>query len=143
VDIFISDSTIYSAEKDLRTIAHALSGQYSAISVRALMHSEMREQSFEEILGVTAALEDRRTHDRLKLMKTIHISCPGLTDETATVVDISREGLYITVLSRHYRVGMEIRVTIPSLEFEAFCKVVRIEELPSGYLGIGSLVLGW
>jgi hypothetical protein len=109
------------------------------------MDPEMREQSFEEISRATAALEDRRTHDRLKLMKTIHISCldPGLTDETATVVDISREGLYFTVLSRHYRVGMEIRVTIPSLEFEGLCRVARIEELPSGYLGIGSLILGW
>src|SRR5712664_4162448 len=111
MDTFISDSTIYSAEKDLRTIAHAHSGQYSAISARAPMDPEMREQSFEEISRATAALEDRRTHDRLKLMKTIHISCldPGLTDETTTVVDISREGLYFTVLSRHYRVGMEIR----------------------------------
>jgi hypothetical protein len=109
------------------------------------MNLVMQDQSFEEIANATATAEDRRIHDRLKLMKTIHISCfdSALAQETATVVDISREGLYFTVRSRHYRVGMEVRVTIPSLEFEGVCKVVRIEELPSGCLGIGSHMLGW
>jgi hypothetical protein len=109
------------------------------------MDIEVLGQNFEEISNTSVAAEDRRTHDRLKLMKTIHISCldPGLPDETATVVDISREGLYFTVLLRHYHMGMEIRVTIPSLQFEGPCRVVRIEELPSGHLGIGSLILGW
>jgi hypothetical protein len=104
-----------------------------------------RAQSFEEIVNANLSAEDRRTHDRLTLMKTIHISCmePEITEETATVVDISREGLYFTVRCRHYRIGMEVRVTIPSLKFEGVCRVVRIEELPSGCLGIGSLILGW
>jgi|SRR5689334_3559791 PilZ domain-containing protein len=109
------------------------------------MDPEMRAQSFEEIANTSISAEDRRTHDRLTLMKTIQISCldPAGTQETATVVDISREGLYFTVRSRHYQIGMEMRVTIPSLEFEGVCRVVRIEELPSGCLGIGSLILGW
>jgi hypothetical protein len=99
------------------------------------MDPEMRAQSFEEIADTSISAEDRRTHDRLTLMKTIQISCldPAGTQETATVVDISR----------HYQIGMEMRVTIPSLEFEGVCRVVRIEELPSGCLGIGSLILGW
>jgi hypothetical protein len=108
------------------------------------MNPEMREQSFEEIASTSVAVEDRRIHDRLMLMKTIHISCfdSARTQETATVVDISREGLYFTVRLRHYCVGMEMRVTIPSLGFERICRVVRIEELPSGCLGMGSLILG-
>src|SRR5579863_411786 len=77
------------------------------------------------------AVDDRRTNERLTLMKTIHISCfdSRLPQETATVVDISREGLYITARERHYRVGLEIRATIPSLGFQGVCRVVRIEEL--------------
>ncbi len=109
------------------------------------MNLLMRDQGFDEIANATASAEDRRIHDRLKLLKTIHISCldPTLTEETATVVDISREGLYLTVRLRHYRIGMEMKVTIPSLGFEGVCKVVRIEELPSGNLGIGGHILGW
>ena|SRR5579863_1976938 len=109
------------------------------------MDIEMLEQGFEEISNASDTDEDRRTQDRLKLMKTIHISCPdpGLPDEIATVVDISREGLYFTVLSTHYRIGMEIKVTIPSLQFEGLCRIVRMEKLPSGHLGIGSLIVGW
>ena len=109
------------------------------------MNLLMRDQGWDEIASAAASAEDRRVHDRLKLLKTIHISCldPELTEETATVVDISREGLYLTVRLRHYRIGMEMRVTIPSLGFEGVCKVVRIEELPSGYLGIGGHILGW
>ena len=109
------------------------------------MNLILREQSFEEIAGSIATAEDRRTHDRLKVMKTMHISCfdSAQTQDTATVVDISREGLCFTVRSSHYYIGMEMRVTIPSLEFEGVCRVVRIEKLPSGCLGIGSLILGW
>jgi hypothetical protein len=109
------------------------------------MNLVMRDQVLDEIANATASAEDRRIHDRLKLLKTIHISCldPALTEETATVVDISREGLYLTVRLRHYRIGMEMKVTIPSLGFEGVCKVVRIEELPSGNLGIGGHILGW
>ena len=109
------------------------------------MNLVMRDQSLDEMANAAATAEDRRIHDRLKLMKTIHISYfdSALTQETATVVDISREGLYLTVRLRHYRIGMEIRVTIPSLGFEGVCKVVRIEELPSGSLGIGGHILGW
>jgi PilZ domain len=109
------------------------------------MNQVMREQSFEEVAGAIATPEDRRTHDRLKLMKTMHIACPdsGLTQETGTAVDISRQGMYFTVRSLQYRIGMEIKVMIPSLGFEGVCRVVRIEELPSGYIGIGGLILGW
>lgn len=109
------------------------------------MNLLMQEQNDEEIANAAADTDDRRTHDRLKLMKTMHISCfdSAQTQDTATVVDISREGLCFTVRSSHYYIGMEMRVTIPSLEFEGVCRVVRIEKLPSGCLGIGSLILGW
>jgi hypothetical protein len=78
-------------------------------------------------------------------MKTIHILCfdEAHTEETATVVDISREGMYFTVRSDHYRMGLEMSVKIPSLGFEGLGRVVRIEDLPNGYFGIGCLVLGW
>src|SRR5262245_16394977 len=99
----------------------------------------------EKLNSSSVAVEDRRIHDRLTLMKTIHVSSfdDALTQETATVVDISREGLYFTANSRHYRMGMEMRVAIPGIGFEGLCKVVRIEELPSGCLGIGCINLGW
>jgi len=105
--------------------------------------SQMREQRSEETASATVAVEDRRADDRLTVMKTIHISCfdSAPAEETATAVNISREGMYITVRSRHYRVGVEMRVTIPSLGFEGVCRVVRIEELPSGCLGLGCLIL--
>jgi hypothetical protein len=93
--------------------------------------------------SVASSWEDRRTQDRLKLMKTMHItridSQP--VQETVTVVDLSREGLYFTVRSHSYRVGMEIGLLIPSLGFEGVCKVVRLETLPSGCMGIGCLLL--
>ena len=109
------------------------------------MNLVMREQDWDEIANTATSVEDRRIHDRLKLLKTVHITCldPGLTEETGTVVDISREGLYLTVRSRHYQIGMELKVAIPSLGFEGVCKVVRIEELPSGCLGLGGHILGW
>ena len=78
------------------------------------MNLLMQEQNAEEIANATVDTDDRRTHDRLKLMKTVHISCfdSAQTQDTATVVDISREGLYFTVRSSHYHIGMEMRVTI-------------------------------
>jgi hypothetical protein len=109
------------------------------------MNLGMRQQSFDEIASAVATAEERRTHDRLKVMKTMHISALGSTipKETATVVDISRQGIYFTVRSNQVRVGMEMTVTIPSLGFEGMCRVVRIEDLPNGDVGVGGIVLGW
>jgi hypothetical protein len=109
------------------------------------MNLGLRELSYEELAIATAVIEDRRVHDRLKVIKTIHISSldSARTQETAMVVDISREGMYFTVRSDHYCIGMEMRVTIPSLGFEGLCRVVRMEDLPGGFFGIGCLVLGW
>jgi hypothetical protein len=109
------------------------------------MNLAMQERSFEEIASAIGTVDDRRTHDRLKLMKTMNISSinSASVSETATVVDISREGLYFTVRSGIYQKGMDLRVTIPSLGFEAITKVVRIEELPGGFVGVGCLVLVW
>ncbi len=105
----------------------------------------MQEESIAANGSSTGSPEDRRTHDRLKLMKTIQINSLDreFPPETATVVDISREGLYFTVRLPHYTLGMKLQVNIPSLDFEGVCTVVRIEQLPGGYLGIGTLVLGW
>ena len=111
------------------------------------MNVELRGLSYDEIARAVAIDidDDRRVHDRLKLMETIHITCfdPGRTQEIATVVDISREGMYFTVRADHYRVGIEMSVKIPSLGFEGLGRVVRIEKLPNGSFGIGCLVLGW
>jgi hypothetical protein len=105
----------------------------------------MRERSFEEIAAAVVAVDDRRTHDRLKLMKTMSISLveSSSASQTATAVDISRKGLYFTVRSGVYQDGMDLKVTIPSLGFEGIIRVVRIEELPGGYVGVGCQVLGW
>ena len=114
------------------------------------MNVGLRDLSYDEIARAVGSVtidtdDDRRVHDRLKLMETIHITCFNTerTPEIATVVDISREGMYFTVRLGHYRVGMEMSVKIPSLGFEGLGRVVRIEKLPNGSFGIGCLVLGW
>ena len=105
----------------------------------------MREPQFEDIATARTTVEDDRAHERLKLMKTMYLSGfdSALAQVTGTVIDISRQGLYFAVRSGPYRIGMEMTVTIPCLGFEGTCRVVRIEELPNGNVGIGGLVLSW
>jgi hypothetical protein len=104
-----------------------------------------QEQGFEEFAAAPGAAEDRRIHDRLTLMKTLQIFDfdSGQLLETTTVVDISREGLYFLTRSPLYRIGMKVNLAIPSLQFEGSCEVVRIEKLPTGYLGVGGFILAW
>jgi hypothetical protein len=107
------------------------------------MNFMIPERIFEEIATGTATAEDRRTHDRIRVMRPMHISRMGsdMIVETATVVDMSRGGLYFIVRTQDYRVGMELRLKIPSINFECACKIVRIEELPTGGIGVAGIIL--
>jgi hypothetical protein len=109
------------------------------------MYLMLPERIFEEIATATSTADDRRTHDRIKLMRPMHVSPIGsdLILETATVVDISRGGLYFVVKTQIYKLGMELGLKIPSIGFECACKIVRIEKLPTGGLGVAGIILDW
>ena len=104
--------------------------------------------SFEAILTAEelAALledEDRRYSKRIRFHKTVQITT--LSDSTegiwGTVTDLSRDGLYFTSRSSHYRVGMELRLTFENGGSEFLCQVVRFEELPGGRTGVGARII--
>ena len=87
--------------------------------------------------------DDRRSNDRAKFLKHIHVRCVNAPheEETGTMIDLSRDGLYFTARSRHYRVGMELRLNLPLTNSEWSCEIVRMEELPNGNQGIGVRIL--
>lgn len=106
--------------------------------------------SFEAILSQEELAEllqdeDRRCSKRVRLSKTAQISLlSGSAESTwGTVTDLSRDGLYFTSRSNHFKVGMELRLTFEPGRVEYCCRVVRIESLPGGRTGVGASVLSW
>lgn len=104
--------------------------------------------SFEAILTAEelAALlqdEDRRYCKRVRFHKTVQITTLNGSSESiwGTVTDLSRDGLYFTSRSSHYRVGMEVRLTFENSGSEFCCQVVRLEELPGGRTGVGARII--
>jgi PilZ domain len=90
--------------------------------------------------------DDRRWNKRNKLLKNVRIyrqNNPSCPEKTGTVIDVSREGLYFTVQSNDYQIGMELRLIVPEAKTECMCEVVRIETLPGGRTGIGVRVSSW
>lgn len=89
--------------------------------------------------------EDRRTNDRAKLLKEIGIRVAEAphAEETGTLIDLSRDGLYFTGSSADYRVGMEVCLTLPHSGAQCTCEIVRIEQLRQGRFGIGARILAW
>jgi hypothetical protein len=88
--------------------------------------------------------DDRRDGSRVKILKQVRISGPdGMPyDEVATVIDLTREGLYLTTRSQ-LNVGTELRLVFPDTGSECTCLAVRVEDLPNGRQGIGVRILGW
>jgi hypothetical protein len=103
--------------------------------------------------------EDRRCNDRAKFMKPIRIrrqnsspagSLAGFStgadtesgsEELGTMIDLSRDGLYVTARSHDYPLGTQLRLQLPSTGSEWTCEVVRTEVLPNGSLGMGVRIL--
>jgi len=93
-----------------------------------------------------AALEEeRRWNERNKLVKSVRILqlVPSCREEMGTVIDISRDGLYFTVLSDDYQVGKKLRLIVPDAKTACTCEVVRTERLPGGHTGVGVRVFTW
>jgi hypothetical protein len=89
--------------------------------------------------------DDRRDGSRVKILKQVRIShLDGAPhDEMATVIDLTREGLYLTTRSPQLNVGTELRLVFPDTCSECTCLVVRVEQLPDGRQGIGVRILDW
>jgi hypothetical protein len=99
--------------------------------------------------------EDRRSNDRAKFMKPIRIrrqkSSPAGSptgagtesgsEELGTMIDLSRDGLYVTARSHVYPLGTQLRLQLPSTGSEWTCEVVRTEVLPNGSLGMGVRII--
>jgi hypothetical protein len=107
--------------------------------------------AFEKALALEPNLEaavlneDRRLNDRAKLLKEIGIrlaEAPN-AEETGTLIDLSRDGLYFTGSSTDYRVGMEVCLTLAHTGAQCKCEIVRIEQLRQGRFGIGARILAW
>jgi hypothetical protein len=89
--------------------------------------------------------DDRRDVNRVKVLKQARISDLDGTPhaELATVIDLTREGLYFTVRDPQLKVGAELRLFFPDIGSECTGVAVRIEQLPDGRQGIGVRILGW
>jgi hypothetical protein len=95
--------------------------------------------------------EDRRSNDRAKFMKPIRICRQGPSvngsgavsgsEEVGTMIDLSRDGLYVTARSHDYPLGTQLRLQLPSTGSEWTCEVVRTEVLPNGSLGMGVRII--
>jgi PilZ domain len=105
----------------------------------------MRTVALQDILGATPEMEDRRLHKRLRVRRTIRVrSLDGASEEeTAMMIDVSRDGVYFKVRSDRYRVGMDIQLTFPTAGFQCVCNIVRIEHLPNNMVGVGGLIVSW
>jgi hypothetical protein len=89
--------------------------------------------------------EDRRDDSRVKVLKQVRISDLAGTQfpELATVVDLTREGLYFTTRSSQFTIGTELQLAFPDTGSECSCVTVRVEQLPDGRQGVGVRILGW
>lgn len=108
----------------------------------------MSEGNPTETLGtvnVTEWVEDRRRTERVPVSLPVHVSSSdGAIDkfeEVSTTLNASRDGLYFSSDTQSYKVGMALVVTFPySLAPERnvhfFSKIVRIDTLPEGRVGI-------
>jgi hypothetical protein len=97
---------------------------------------------------IAAMLEtERRTSRRENIPRQL-LACPfgpEYREEVQTTSNSSRDGLYFTTRSSHYRVGMPVSVIVgyaPAARCDApsFGKVIRIDRLKDG-LGIAVRIL--
>ena len=98
------------------------------------------ERALESLTEAEVLVDDRRYDDRIKCLKHIRVrGVDSSREEVGTMTDLSRDGLFFTVRSHDYRVGMELWLSINDAAW--MCEVVRIELLPSGSTGVGVRIL--
>jgi hypothetical protein len=104
-----------------------------AAAVLPLVHEDRRNRS------------DRRRRHRVKLplLARLRPFDPryGQLEEVQSTLDFTREGLYFTTWLEHYCLGMFVLVVFPdssaaSVRLECLGKIVRLERLADGRLGI-------
>ena len=98
------------------------------------------ETALESLTDAEVLDDDRRYDDRIKCLKHIRVrGVDSSREEVGTMTDLSRDGLFFTVRSHDYRVGMELWLSINDAAW--MCEVVRIELLLSGSTGVGVRIL--
>lgn len=87
--------------------------------------------------------KERRRNRRSKMARPVLVRPrdPNYHEEAQTTVNISRDGYYFVTAAQHYYLGMPVGVTFPytpgdPCNAEKSAKVVRIDKLPDGKLGI-------
>jgi hypothetical protein len=91
---------------------------------------------------------DRRQTSRVELKQMIRIRPfdPQFPPEYCHTFNISESGLYFATSTRHYSPGMNVYVTQDfqpgsPMNRSVAGSVVRVEELPSGQLGVAIQIL--
>jgi hypothetical protein len=89
--------------------------------------------------------DDRRDGNRVKVLKHVRVSDLAGTRaaELATVIDLTREGMYFTIRSNQLTVGTELHLVFPDTGSECTGVAVRVEQLPDGRQGVGVRILSW
>ena len=101
------------------------------------------EEDSSDLFGAVDLAEDLRCNERAKFRRNVSISPVGSSlTFTATLIDLSRDGVYFTTRAHHFEVGDHLRVTLPNAS-ECICEVVRTEELPSAGIGVGLRIVSW
>jgi hypothetical protein len=94
-------------------------------------------------------VEDRRFNERTRLLTAVQIRQVGAAgtaldcEQYATLIDLSRDGLYFTARSHEYQVGAQLHLTLVESNSECTGEVVRTEALPNGSQGVGVRILAW
>jgi hypothetical protein len=115
------------------------------------MNSTLSTLTLKKAPAAVLTDEDRRSNDRAKFMKAIRICRQGpsgngsgtgpSSEEVGTMIDLSRDGLYVTARSHDYPLGTQLLLQLPSTGSEWTCEVVRTEVLPNGSLGMGVRII--
>lgn len=111
------------------------------------------EKSFPTVTATIVPLlqRERRRHNERRRRHRVKLSLParfrpfdpryGHVEEVQTVLNFTRNGLYFTTWLEHYYQELRVLVTFPccseaSARREYLGKVVRVERLPDGRLGV-------
>lgn len=92
--------------------------------------------------------QERRASPRFRTAKPL-LACPfgpEYKEEVQATSNTSQNGVYFETRSKHYRIGMPISVSAPCTSQNrcnspSFGKVVRIDRLEDGNLGIAVQIL--
>lgn len=89
------------------------------------------------------AADEKRRNRRSKMARPVLVKPrdPFYREEALVTENISRDGFYFATKTHHYYMGMPLGVTFPytpgdPCNVEKSARVVRIDKLPDGRLGI-------